>query len=72
MYNHKAVRLLTSINDVSTLLWQFSFCCSAGINIFVAFFLLLLLMEANLPPAAAKVPLLGKPMLKILYWEGEG
>ncbi|XP_059152826.1 neuronal acetylcholine receptor subunit beta-3-like [Physella acuta] len=30
-----------------------------GINIFVAFFLLLLLMEANLPPAAAKVPLLG-------------
>ncbi|XP_005094728.1 neuronal acetylcholine receptor subunit alpha-10 [Aplysia californica] len=30
-----------------------------GINIFVAFFLLLLLMEANLPPSAAKVPLLG-------------
>ncbi|XP_025103579.1 neuronal acetylcholine receptor subunit alpha-10-like isoform X1 [Pomacea canaliculata] len=30
-----------------------------GISIFVAFFLLLLLMEANLPPAAANVPLLG-------------
>ncbi|XP_041363070.1 neuronal acetylcholine receptor subunit alpha-5-like isoform X2 [Gigantopelta aegis] len=30
-----------------------------GINIFVAFFLLLLLMESNLPPAAATVPLLG-------------
>ncbi|KAK3729542.1 hypothetical protein RRG08_044057 [Elysia crispata] len=30
-----------------------------GINIFVAFFLLLLLMEANLPPSAANVPLLG-------------
>ncbi|KAH9498917.1 Neuronal acetylcholine receptor subunit alpha-10 [Bulinus truncatus] len=30
-----------------------------GINIFVAFFLLMLLMEANLPPSAAKVPLLG-------------
>ncbi|KAL8616961.1 hypothetical protein ACOMHN_041879 [Nucella lapillus] len=31
-----------------------------GISIFVAFFLLLLLMESNLPPAATKVPLLGK------------
>ncbi|ESO93340.1 hypothetical protein LOTGIDRAFT_232752 [Lottia gigantea] len=30
-----------------------------GINIFVAFFLLLLLMESNLPPAAVSVPLLG-------------
>ncbi|CAG5131974.1 unnamed protein product, partial [Candidula unifasciata] len=29
-----------------------------GINIFVAFFLLLLLMEGNLPPSAAEVPLL--------------
>ncbi|XP_076459204.1 neuronal acetylcholine receptor subunit alpha-10-like [Babylonia areolata] len=30
-----------------------------GISIFVAFFLLLLLMESNLPPAATTVPLLG-------------
>ena len=52
--------LLTSLNLV--LFWippETNAKLILGINIFVAFFLLLMLLESNLPPSAAEKPLLG-------------
>jgi len=37
-------------------------CAVAGINIFVAFFVLLLLLADSTPPAASAIPLIGQPL----------
>ena len=34
--------------------------CVPGMSIFMAFFVLLLIFEANMPPASANIPILGK------------
>jgi hypothetical protein len=65
--DHSIKRLITlhvtaTFKNLRHMSNSISICCVTGMNIFVAFFLLLRILADSTPPASSTIPLIGKPV----------